>query len=99
MFLREKLSTNMKAKKKNSKTQASISPYSNSLSGSEDEVSSDEEALYEVIPRSTSWKSKDEEKGVHFLLPLKSDQGMLIQQKPTILGLCCVVEIEACSCN
>lgn len=48
-------------------------------------TSSSEEAEFEKVPRPSSWKTKGEQKGVHYLLPLKATHGKLILQEPTLL--------------
>ena len=52
-------------------------------------TSDEEEQEYERVPRSSTWDQGggDEEKGVHYLLPLKADHSRLIQQDPTHIQL------------
>ena len=46
-------------------------------------VDEDKEQEYERMPRPSAWEAGKEEKGLHYLLPLKADRGRLIQQDPT----------------
>lgn len=87
----EKLPSNAKTKRKIKRNeQFPVLRNNSSQVESEQEACSDEEALYERIPRpTTSWESRDGVKGAHYLLPLKSDRGRLIQQQPTFIGLLC----------
>lgn len=50
-----------------------------------EDTSSSEEAEYEKVPRPSSWASRGDKKGVHYLLPLKATHGKLILQEPTEL--------------